>query len=137
MSWGVPRESRDFRGGGGKGAWLGRWASGADPKSCPISGKIFAFGAKGAHDRSVDDEIVERIAVSTGLTPAEAARVVGDVIAWYREPTETYVRRRHRSLQTHGVRNDAAFARIGAELAERVVAPPELSARQLRRIVYG
>ncbi len=104
---------------------------------CPKSGRFFAFGAKGAHHGAVDDEIVERVAATTGLTPAEAERVVGDVIAWYREPAETYVRRRHQTLKTHGVRNDAAFARIGAELAERVVAPPELSARQLRRIVYG
>lgn len=60
-----------------------------------------------------------------------------DVVAWYSEPVADYVRRRHHELQLRGVRNAAAFERIAAELSQRVVAPPELSARQLRRIVYG
>ncbi len=74
---------------------------------------------------------------STGLTPAEASRLIGDVIAFHDEQLETYVRRRHSELQTHGAKNPEIFARISAELPQRVVAAPELSERQLRRIVYG
>ena len=48
-----------------------------------------------------------------------------------------YVRRRHAELKTFGVRNPEIFARLADELAQRVVAAPELSERQLRRIVYG
>jgi hypothetical protein len=33
--------------------------------------------------------------------------------------------------------NTEIFERIGEELPHRAVAPPALSARQLRRIVYG
>ncbi len=75
--------------------------------------------------------------VGTGLTPAEARRLIGDVIAFHAEQLETYVRRRHSELQTFGAKNPEIFARIAAELKERVVAAPELSDRQLRRIVYG
>lgn len=84
-----------------------------------------------------DLDLVEHIAATSGLESAEAARVIGDVIAWYREPVADYVRRRHAQLQVHGTRNDAAFATIAAELEHRLVAPPALSARQLRRLVYG
>lgn len=84
-----------------------------------------------------DEELVERVAASTGLSTGEARRVVEDVVAWYREPVEDYVRRRHRHLQTHGTRNVEAFAQIAAELGTRVVAAPDLTERQLRRIVYG
>ena len=91
--------------------------------------------------RTLDDvpdaDLVRRIADSTGLTPAEAARVVDDVVAWYAEPVADYVRRRHRHLQTYGGRNDAIFAQLADELRTRVVAAPHLSERQLRRIVYG
>ena len=86
---------------------------------------------------ATDPELVHRIATSTGLSPAEAARVVEDVLAFHREPLEEYVRRRHAHLKTYGAKNPEIFARIGQELAGRVVAPPELSERQLRRIVYG
>lgn len=83
-----------------------------------------------------DPAIVDRIAESAGLSPAEAARVVEDVVAWFAEPVEDYVRRRHGQLKTYGARNPEIFARVAEELAARVVAPPRLSERQLRRIVY-
>lgn len=86
---------------------------------------------------STDADLVSRIAATTGLSPGEAARVVDDVRAWYAEPVEDYVRRRHAYLKTYGARNDEIFPRLAAELADRVVAAPRLTERQLRRIVYG
>jgi hypothetical protein len=84
-----------------------------------------------------DRELVDRVAGSAGLTPAEAARVVEDVLAWYREPVEEYVRRRHAYHRLYGKRNPEIFALIADELADRLVAAPPLSQRQLRRIIYG
>jgi hypothetical protein len=89
-------------------------------------------------DHSLDSELVEQITRTTGLSAADASRVVADVMAYLASDTaEDYVRRRHRELQLRGVRNDAIFARVGEELRRRPVRAPELSARQLRRIVYG
>ncbi len=88
-------------------------------------------------DDLVDDDLVDRIAVTTGLSHAEARRVIDDVLAWYGEKVEDVVRRRHAELQLRGVRNAEAFPLIAADLTRRLVAPPELSLRQLRRIVYG
>jgi hypothetical protein len=84
-----------------------------------------------------DQDLVNRVAGSTGLTPAEAARVVEDVLAWYREPVEEFVRRRHAHHRLYGKRNPEIFALIADELADRLVAAPLLSQRQLRRIIYG
>ena len=86
---------------------------------------------------AADSELVERIAASTGLTPAEAARVIEDVVAFHAEPVEEFVRRRHAHLKTYGAKNPEIFARIAEELAARVVAAPPLTERQLRRIVYS
>lgn len=83
-----------------------------------------------------DPALVARIVASTSLSPAEAARVVEDVVAFHAEPVEDYVRRRHAHLKTFGARNDEIFPRIAEELAGRVVAAPLLTERQLRRIVY-
>jgi hypothetical protein len=88
-------------------------------------------------DEGVDADLISRVAASTGLSAGEAARVIADVVGWYREPVEDYVRRRHAHLKMFGSKNDEIFARIAAELADRVVAAPDLSERQLRRIVYG
>ncbi|MEO9322563.1 hypothetical protein ABFT23_03680 [Nocardioides sp. C4-1] len=84
-----------------------------------------------------DPDLVAHLVATTGLTASEAARVVDDVVAFHAEPVEAYVRRRHGELKTYGAKNPEIFARIADELAERVVAAPPLSERQLRRLVYG
>ncbi|UFN42855.1 hypothetical protein [Nocardioides okcheonensis] len=84
-----------------------------------------------------DPALVAHVVATTSLTPGEAARVVDDVIAFHSQSVEDYVRDRHAHLKTYGAKNPEIFARIAEELRTRVVAAPELSERQLRRIVYG
>ncbi|TDC74911.1 hypothetical protein [Streptomyces hainanensis] len=83
------------------------------------------------------DDLVDHLVRTTPLARGEAARVVLDVLAYFDETAEEYVRRRHRELRGRGLGNDAIFERIAEELPRRAVAPPALSLRQLRRIVYG
>ncbi|MCX4880984.1 MULTISPECIES: hypothetical protein [unclassified Streptomyces] len=83
------------------------------------------------------DELVDHLTRSTPLSRGEALRVIQDVLAYFDETTEDYVRRRHRELQAQGLVNATIFERIEADLQYRAVAPPELTLRQLRRIVYG
>lgn len=85
----------------------------------------------------VDPQLIAHLVATTPLTEGEARRVAEDVVAFHAEPVEDYVRRRHAHLKTYGARNADIFPAIAAELAARVVAAPELSERQLRRIVYG
>jgi hypothetical protein len=82
-------------------------------------------------------DLVRHLVRSTALDPGEAARVVDEVLAYFAEPTEDFVRRRHAELRTRGLRNDRIFSLIRDELDARRVAPPPLSVRQLRRLVYG
>ncbi|RSM71596.1 hypothetical protein DMH04_43495 [Kibdelosporangium aridum] len=82
-------------------------------------------------------ELVRHVVASTGLAPETAARLIADVVAYYGETTEQFVRRRHAELRRRHYGNASIWPVIAAELAERRVAAPELSERQLRRIVYG
>lgn len=82
-------------------------------------------------------ELVAHLVATTGLSESEVTRVVEDVVGYLAEPVEDYVRRRHTELKTFGAKNPAIFARIAEELSGRLVAAPELTERQLRRIVYG
>ncbi|SDK96784.1 hypothetical protein [Streptomyces indicus] len=83
------------------------------------------------------DDLVDHLTRSTPLQRGEALRVIQDVLAYFDETTEDFVRRRHRELQSQGLVNAAIFEQISADLKYRAVAPPELSLRQLRRLVYG
>ena len=85
----------------------------------------------------VESALVDHLVAGTGLTASEAQRVVEDVLAFYAEPVDEFVRRRHTELKTYGAKNDEIFVRIAEELSERVVAAPSLSERQLRRIIYS
>jgi hypothetical protein len=82
-------------------------------------------------------ELVEYLIRTCPLSPAEATRVVADVLGYFSEAPAEYVRRRHRELHAQGLTNDLSFARIAAEIPQRRYAPPEFSLRQLRRMVYG
>ncbi|ELP68221.1 hypothetical protein ACKI1I_38840 [Streptomyces turgidiscabies] len=83
------------------------------------------------------DDLIDHLLRTTPLARGEALRVIQDVLAYFDETTEDYVRRRHRELQSQGLVNAEIFDRIEADLRYRAVAPPELTLRQLRRIVYG
>ncbi|MGH2862882.1 MAG: hypothetical protein ACRDLT_15460 [Solirubrobacteraceae bacterium] len=74
---------------------------------------------------------------SSGVSRGQAARLVDDVLAYFSETTEAFVCRRHRELQAGGVANAVSFAAIARELAERRVPGPQLSERQIRRVIYG
>jgi hypothetical protein len=62
---------------------------------------------------------------------------VEEVVAYFREPVEAFVRRRHRELQAAGRANPEIFAAIARDVAERPVAAPPLTERQIRRVIYG
>jgi len=83
------------------------------------------------------EELITHLTRSSSLSSGEAARVVAEVLGYFSEPVEEFVRRRHRELKAGGLTNEQAFAWIAAELPARRVAPPALSLRQLRRVVYG
>ncbi len=85
----------------------------------------------------VDPRLLRHVQDSTGLDPAAATRLVEDVLAFQDEDLETWVRRRHRELKNQGARNAEIYPRLREELRSTVVAAPELSERQLRRLIYG
>jgi hypothetical protein len=83
------------------------------------------------------DPLVEHVARTCSVSGAEAVRVVADVVSWFSEEPEEFVRRRHRELQRDGVANPVAYELLAEELAGRPVRGPRLSARQIRRIIYS
>ncbi|KAA2261416.1 hypothetical protein F0L68_16635 [Solihabitans fulvus] len=85
----------------------------------------------------VPDELVGHVVRTSGLPPAIARRVVSDVMGYFVETAEEYVRRRHAELRDQQVPNARIWSLLHEELAMRPVVAPPLSERQLRRIVYG
>lgn len=83
------------------------------------------------------EPLLAQLQRTTGLSRGESRRVVEDVVGWFSEPHDAFVRRRHRELQRAGTGNDVAFGLIVEELEGRPVPGPRLSTRQVRRIIYS
>jgi hypothetical protein len=83
------------------------------------------------------DDLLDQLERTTQLPRNVLGRVVAEVVEHHREPVEHLVRRRHRELQAAGLSNSLIWTTLTNELSTRVVASPQLSERQLRRIVYG
>ncbi|MGA2824546.1 MAG: hypothetical protein ABSF03_00315 [Streptosporangiaceae bacterium] len=86
---------------------------------------------------SAEPELIRHITVSTGLPNATAARVIADVLAYFDETVEDFIRRRHHELRLRQLKNDEIWSAISAEMSARRFGARALSQRQLRRIVYG
>lgn len=83
------------------------------------------------------EELVRHLTRTAPLSEAAAARVVEEVVAYFSEPAQEFIRRRHRELQAAGLANAETFRRIAIELASRPVTAPQFSERQIRRVIYG
>jgi hypothetical protein len=82
--------------------------------------------------------LIDHLCHNSELNPSQARKIIAEVIAYFAESPEDFVRRRHLELkQELGLANPQIFKRIEAEVAQLVFAAPALTQRQIRRIIYG
>jgi hypothetical protein len=86
---------------------------------------------------SVVSEAEHRLQALLGLSREQAARAVAEILDSLRYEVDEYIAARHAELQTQGIANPEIFERIADELPALRFRAPELSARQIRRRVYG
>jgi hypothetical protein len=90
------------------------------------------------NDKPDIQPLINHLCQNSDLTPSQALKTVNEVISYFSESAEDYVRRRHLEIkQEYGLANPQIFQRIEAELAQLVFAAPPLTQRQIRRIIYG
>jgi hypothetical protein len=82
-------------------------------------------------------ELITYLTRTSRLSPAEAQRVVAEVLSFLQETPEEFVRRRHRALQAEGLSNTSIYMRLAAELSAWRFRAPEYTERQIRRMIYG
>jgi hypothetical protein len=83
------------------------------------------------------EELIAYLVRTSRLSAAEASRLVSEVLSFLAETPEAFIRRRHLALQSQGLANDAIFTQLAAELEKLRFRAPPLTARQIRRIIYG
>ncbi len=106
------------------------------PRVPRVPGALRDSGTAGDPADSFPHDLARYLAASTGLPQATAVRVIADVVTYFNETVEGFVRRRHAELQRRQHKNDEIWPLIAAELRQRRFLAPARSERQLRRIVY-
>jgi len=84
-----------------------------------------------------DPELIDYLHGLTGLPAAHCQRLIEDVLSRFDETLERFVQRRHLELKAEGLMNEAIYERLMGEVASRRFVAPELSTRQIRRMIYG
>jgi hypothetical protein len=82
-------------------------------------------------------EVRARLQSVLGLSRAQASRAVDEVLDSLGLEVDEFIARRHAELQAQGENNSDIFERIAEELRALRFKAPELSARQIRRRIYG
>jgi hypothetical protein len=72
-----------------------------------------------------------------GLSPERAARAVAEVIDSLDFEVDEYIAQRHAELQHEGLPNPEIYERIASELPKLRFKAAGLTARQIRRRIYG
>lgn len=82
-------------------------------------------------------EVRQRLQSLLGLSPAQASRAVDEVLDSLALEVDEYIAARHGELRAAGASNEEIFNRIADELRVLRFKAPKLSARQIRRRIYG
>lgn len=86
---------------------------------------------------AIDPDLLDYLQSLTGLPASHCRRLVEDILSRFDETLERFVQRRHLELKAEGLRNEEIYARLIEEVAGRRFVAPELSTRQVRRMIYG
>lgn len=83
------------------------------------------------------DEVARRLSAVLGLSPEDARRAALEVLDGMRFDVDAYILERHGELRAQGESNPEIYERIAAELPHLRFKSVTLSARQIRRRIYG
>ena len=86
---------------------------------------------------AIPPELDDHLCRHSALDASEASRLIGEVLAYYGEDVEAFVRRRHHELRARGLANAAIYDVIARELPLHRFPAAPLSLRQIRRLIYG
>jgi hypothetical protein len=86
---------------------------------------------------NLPDELINHLCRHSSMTAAEACRLVTEVLSFYNENLDEFIRRRHSELRAAGLANSTIFDLIRHELPDHRFLIAPVTERQIRRVIYG
>ena len=88
-------------------------------------------------DNPLPIELIDHLCRNSRLTADEAEHVVNEVLAYFSDTPDEFLRARHQELQALGGSNTEIYASLQQELELHRFRSKPLSTRQIRRAIYG
>jgi len=88
-------------------------------------------------DHDAPDELIDHLCRQSSMTASEARRLVTEILSFYDENLDQFIRRRHRELRASGLSNSTIFQTIQQELPQHRFLVLPITERQIRRVIYG
>ena len=85
----------------------------------------------------VPADLINHLCRNSQLTAREAEHLVAEVLAYFSQTPEEFLRTRHQELQSQGFGNATIFSMLQLELSTRRFGAKPLTTRQIRRAIYG
>ena len=85
----------------------------------------------------IPEDLVHHLCNLSPLSTQEAERLVVEVLHYFGQTSDEFVRQRHQELQKSGLSNPEIYRTIEQELTTRVFRSAPSSIRQIRRAIYG
>lgn len=86
---------------------------------------------------TLDEQFKNHLLSSYPIDESLLNHLIEDLGDYFSKDAKDFISLRHQQLHKEGLRNNEIYTRIHRELKERRFAAPELSIRQIRRIIYG
>ena len=80
-------------------------------------------------------DLVQHLCQTRGLEEPEATRILQEVLNYFSEGRDEFVRRRHRELQGSGLPNATIYRRLARELAQHRFPSGPVTEGQIRRMI--
>jgi nicotinic acid phosphoribosyltransferase len=85
----------------------------------------------------IDEDFKHHILQNYPLSHRDLEMLLDDLGEFFKRDYREYIRDRHLQLQKQNMKNDEIYRMIQGELPRLRFSAPELSTRQIRRIIYG
>ncbi len=81
-------------------------------------------------------DLKERLSQIIVVDSIDIEKLYEELLSFFSESISEYSIRRHRELQKEGFKNKDIYTKISKEIIQRLFKGKELSARQVKRIIY-
>jgi len=82
-------------------------------------------------------ELIDHLVSESTLERDRIERLAYEVLEFWGETVEDFVRRRHSELAREGYSNVSIWPMLVTEVGQRRFRSPQINERQVRRLIYG